>query len=263
VLAFDRHGRGATAVVLLHGVGGGRAIWGDEASGTTRALGDAGYTTIAVDLPGYGGSPLPAVLTTASMAGAVAQTIRALGLPRAVLVGHSMGGMVAQELAATDPACVAGLVLACTSPAFGKADGAWQQAFLRERLALLDAGQGMAGLAAALVPGMVAPDAAAAAVGQATRVMARVPQATYRAALAAIVGFDRRDALGAIGVPTLVLAAEHDRTAPPAVMQRMAERIACAEYRCLAGAGHVANVEQPAAFNGALLAFLARNFPTD
>ena len=95
----------------------------------------------------------------------------------------------------------------------------------------------------------------------ASEVMAAVPETTYRAALSAIAGFDRRSALPAIAVPTLLLAAEHDGTAPPDVMQRMAARIPGAEYTCLAGAGHIANVEQPAAFNAAVVSFLQRHFP--
>jgi pimeloyl-ACP methyl ester carboxylesterase len=260
VLAFDRLGDGPVAVLLLHGVGGGRAIWADTASGTTSALADAGFSALAVDLPGYGDSPLPESLNVATIAQSVAATIRALGFERAVLVGHSMGGMVAQELATSDPGAVCGLVLACTSPAFGKPGGDWQQAFLRDRLTLLDAGLGMVGLAAKLVPGMVAPGADEGAIAHARSVMAAVPEATYRAALAAIVAFDRRSALADIRVPTLCLAGEHDRTAPPDMMRRMAERIPGAEYACVPAAGHVANVEQPAAFNGALVSFLKRKF---
>jgi 3-oxoadipate enol-lactonase len=90
-------------------------------------------------------------------------------------------------------------------------------------------------------------------------VMARVPETTYRAALRAITGFDRRAALAQIAVPTLLLAAEHDRTAPPKLMQRMSGRIAGSEFLCLPGAGHIANVEAPAAFNGAVLGFLRRH----
>ncbi len=259
-LAHERQGDGAIAVLLLHGVGGSRAIWSDAVSGTTAAIAEAGYSAIAVDLPGYGGSPLPGRLTTEVMARAVAATVRGLGFDRAVLVGHSMGGMVAQALAAIDAGVVAGLVLACTSPAFGKPDGDWQRNFVRDRLSLLDAGQGMAGLAAKLVPGMVGPTASAAAIEQSAAVMAQVPEATYRAALQAIVGFDGRSGLAAIRVPTLCLAGEFDRTAPPEVMQRMAQRIAGAEFKTLADAGHIANAEQPQAFNAALLSFLQRHF---
>lgn len=259
-LAADRFGNGALAVVLLHGVGGGRRIWGDEASSTTRALGDAGFTAVAIDLPGYGDSLLPAGLTLSTMSSAVSATVRSLGFDSAVFVGHSMGGMVAQELAATEPDLVSGLVLACTSPAFGKPGGDWQQGFLRDRLSRLDGGLGMPALAAELVRGMVAQGADVAAINSATAVMARVPEATYRAALSAIVAFDRRAALANIRVPTLCLAAEHDRTAPPDMMQRMAGHVPGAEYLGLAQAGHIANVEQPSAFNAALLSFLQRHF---
>ena len=58
-----------------------------------------------------------------------------------------------------------------------------------------------------------------------------------------------------IAVPTLLVTGERDETAPPKVMQRMAEKIEGARYVCLAGAGHLANLEQPAAFNAALAEF--------
>jgi pimeloyl-ACP methyl ester carboxylesterase len=182
------------------------------------------------------------------------------GAARTVLVGHSMGGMVAQEVVARHAGRVQGLVLACTSPAFGRPDGDWQARFVAARLVPLDAGLGMAGVARALVPAMVSAGAVPGAAARAEAVMARVPEASYRVALRAIAGFDRRAALPAIAVPTLCLAAEHDRTAPPDVMQRMAARIPNADYRCLAQAGHIANVEQPATFNAAVVGFLQRHF---
>jgi pimeloyl-ACP methyl ester carboxylesterase len=243
-------------------VGGGRAIWAEQASGTARALAEAGFRALALDFPGYGSSPGEPTL------GAMVQAVLDLsahlraqaGVERVVLLGHSMGGMVAQEVLQRAPQVAQGLILACTSAAFGKADGAWQAQFLAERLAPLDAGLGMAGMADLLVPGLVAPQAPAAAREAARRVMACVPEPTYRSALRAIAGLDRRESLAAIRVPTLLLAAEHDRTAPPDVMQRMAGKVSGAEYLCLPGAGHIANVEAPAAFNAAVVSFLQRHF---
>jgi 3-oxoadipate enol-lactonase len=248
-----------TAVLLLHGVGGGQSIWLDEASGTASAIAGAGYGAVAMDFPGYGDSAGQPTLS--AMVDSVLAMATHIGARRLVVLGHSMGGMVAQELVAVAPDVVQGLVLACTSASFGKADGAWQAQFLAERLAPLDAGLGMAGMAQRLVPGMVSPQASLAAVNTAMEIMGRVPEATYRVALPAIAGFDRRAALAAIQVPTLLLAAEHDRTAPPEVMQRMAARVPAAEYLCLPGAGHIANVEAPHAFNAAVVSFLQRHFP--
>ena len=259
--AFSEAGQGGTAVLLLHGIGGGRSIWLDGGSGTVNALAQAGYRALAIDLPGYGESAGTPEMN--SMVQAVLDVAEHIGAARTVLLGHSMGGMVAQEVVARHPQQVQGLILACTSASFGKADGSWQAQFIAERLAPLDAGLGMAGMAKKLVPGLVSPQAPAAALQIAVDVMARVPEATYRTALRAIAGFDRRAALAQIAVPTLLLAAEHDRTAPPEVMQRMATRIAASSYHCLADAGHIANVEAPAAFNAAVLAFLHRHFVTD
>jgi len=258
-LAVDRRQGGDAAVVMLHGIGGGKAIWADA----LPAVAAAGYDAIALDLPGYAESAARPPGGMERMAKAVLETMDSLDLPQAVLLGHSMGGMVAQEIAATAPWRVQGLILACTSPAFGKADGDWQARFVAERLAPLDEGLGMLGLAKRLVPGMVSPKAVADAQAKAMAVMAAVPEATYRHVLAAIVGFERRAALASIRVPTLCLAGAQDRTAPPEVLRRMAAHIAGAEYAELADAGHIANVEQPAAFAAAVLGFLQRHFPPD
>jgi pimeloyl-ACP methyl ester carboxylesterase len=247
-------GQGDTAVLLLHGIGGGAAIWTDALA----ALAAASYRAVALDFPGYGATP--GAPTMDALVEAVAATVARLAARRTVLVGHSMGGMVAQEFLARGhgdvQAPVHALVLACTSPAFGKPDGAWQAKFVAERLAPLDAGLGMPGMARALVPAIVSSGAVPGAVERAIAVMAAVPEATYRTALQAIAAFDRRAALPAIAVPTLCLAGAHDRTAPPEVLQRMAQHIPGARFQCLADAGHIANIEQPAAFHAALLDFL-------
>ncbi len=259
-------GQGPAAVFLLHGVGGGHQAF----DGTMPALLKAGYRVIVWDAPGYGSSPLPGgdeSLTMASMAKALLQLVRHVGASQSIVLGHSMGGMIAQEALAQAPGAgesgIDGLILFATSPAFGKPGGDWQQQFLQSRFAALDAGLGMAGLAPVLVGGMMALGAPPRVRANAVRMMSAVSEATYRAALAAIVRFDRLANLPNIKVPTLCLACEEDKTAPPAVMEKMAGKISGAQYQCLAQAGHLGNLEQTEAFNNAVLAFLAKNFPTD
>ncbi len=255
-LAYQAWGtdqRGAPWAVLLHGVGGGHAAWAAQGP----ALAAAGWRVVAVDLPGYGASAPVQPYTLASMAQQVLALLDHIGAASAWLVGHSMGGMLAKDIAASVPQRVAALALCNTSPAFGKPDGAWQAEFLRQRFAPLDAGLGMPGLAAQLVPTMLGPQATAQAQAQATALMSGVPEATYRAALAALVAFDRRAALGRIGVPTLVLTGAQDRAAPPEVAQGMAQRIAGSTLAVLPGAGHLAPLEAPEVFNAALMSFAA------
>ena len=259
--AITEAGQGDTAVLLLHGIGGGRSIWDAQASGTLQALAAGGYRAVAIDLPGYGDSHSMGAPDMDAFVTSVRAVMQHTAAPRTVLLGHSMGGMVAQELLARSAAGVDGLVLTCTSARFGRADGAWQAQFLAERLVPLEAGLGMAGMVRALLPGLLSPGASAHAAQVMADIMGRVPEATYRAALHTIAGFDRSAALADIAVPTLMLAAEHDRTATPELMQRMAARVAGCEFELLAGAGHVAHVEAPAAFNAAVLAFLQRHYP--
>jgi 3-oxoadipate enol-lactonase len=251
-------GEGDTAVFLLHGVGGSKEAWARN----QPVLAGQGFRTVAWDMPGYGASPALVSCSNIALAGALKDLIAHVGAKRNVLLGHSMGGMIAQELVALHPALVHGLILYSTSPAFGKADGAWQQQFLQSRFAPLDQGLGMEGLAGKLVPTMFAPDAEPARIAEAAALMARVPAASYRAALSAIVSFNRLAALGDIAVPTLCIAGELDQNAPPAVVEKMASRIAGADYVCLPGVGHIANIEQPDLFNGAVLTFLKQHFPT-
>lgn len=249
--------RGQPVAVLLHGVGGGRGGW----ASTGAALAAAGWRVLAADQPGYGLSAPVTPFDLAGMAGAVQQLIAWAGAERALVVGHSMGGMVAQELHARAPQCVAALVLGATSPAFGSQEGAWQAEFLRSRFAPLDAGLGMAGLADQLVPTMAGSLITTERLQAARQLMAEVPEATYRAALAALVRFDRREALQSIRVPTFVITGDADRTAAPEVARRMAARIAGADLHILLDTGHLLMLDQPERFDAALLDFLARRLP--
>jgi len=254
--AFLQQGDGATAVFMLHGVGGGKEAWLDCLPEVARN----GYQAIAWDMPGYGDSPMIDPYTNTGLARSLERLIDHIGAQRNVVLGHSMGGMVAQEAVALFPHKIHGLVLSGTSAAFGKPGGDWQQKFLNSRFAPLDAGMGMAGLASTLVRGMVAPDASEQAILVAERLMARVPEASYRAALSAIVSFSRVDNLAHIRVPALCMAGEHDQNATPGVMEKMAARIPGARYVCLDNVGHLANMERPDAFNAVLLEFLKQHF---
>lgn len=254
--AYLEQGEGDTAVFLLHGVGGGKEAWAHN----QPVLASHGFRTVAWDMPGYGASAPLSPCTNERLADALKTLIEHVGARRNVLLGHSMGGMVAQELVALHPTLVHGLILYSTSPAFGKADGDWQQQFLQSRFAPLDQGLGMAGLAHQLVPTMFAPDADPARIAEAAALMAGVPAESYRAALSAIVSFNRLAALGNIAVPTLCLAGELDLNAPPAVVEKMASRIPGAAYVCLPQVGHIANIEQPGLFNHAVLTFLKQHF---
>lgn len=238
------------AVVFLHGIGGDGTSWLPELDAMSVRC-----RAVAWDMPGYGGSPALPEMTFPALAAALKDLLGKLGIERAHLVGHSIGGMVALEFAARFPERVASLVLYATSPAFGKPDGDWQRDFLKARLAPLDAGQRMAELAPSIVESLIGDSPDEDGMARATAAMARVPEAAYRAAMQCLVTFDRRDALAELAVPTLVLAGEHDDNAPAAMMERMAGKIPGAHFQVIPGAGHLAHFEQPAAFRAALDAF--------
>src|SRR5882672_10676174 len=89
--------------------------------------------------------------------------------------------------------------------------------------------------------------------------MASVPEATYRATMLALMGFDLRSALKDIAVPTLVLSGSRDKNAPAPMMAKMTSYIPSAAYVELEGVGHLGNLERPATFNATLDQFLEAN----
>jgi pimeloyl-ACP methyl ester carboxylesterase len=243
-------------LVLLHGVGtDGRMFAPLE----ERLAGHA--RVIAWNLPGYGGKSLDGQLTFPRLAAALAADLDALDATPAVVLGHSIGGMVAQELAATAPQRVRALILSATTPAFGSRDGSFQREFLKVRLGPLDAGQTMAQMAAEAAPRLVGSAAALEAAPAAVRLMSEVPEATFRAALSCLVTFDRRADLASITVPTLLIAGEEDTNAPLKTMTRMAEAIPGARLEVLPRTGHLAPLECPDRFADIVRSFLADRPP--
>ncbi|MBC7604448.1 MAG: alpha/beta fold hydrolase, partial [Ramlibacter sp.] len=238
VPTFTTLGGGPT-VLMLHGIGGGHLAFAPQ----VETLASSGYRAVAWDMPGYGHSAPIEPYNFKGLAQSCIALIEALQCGDVTLIGHSMGGMVAQEVMVRRPELVNKLVLSGTSPAFGKSDGNWQREFIAQRTAPLDAGKSMLELAETLIPQMIGPGALPEGVHLATHCMGMVPASTYRRALEALVTFDRRAELARIAVPTLVLAGEFDKVAPPAVMKKMADAIAGSTYIELKGAGHLANLE--------------------
>src|SRR6202158_224357 len=242
---------GLPPLVFLHGIGGAARAW----RGQIEAFSNR-YRAMAWDMPGYGGSaPLPAV-SIATLADALQDFLRAVGAAKPILVGHSIGGMIVQQWLTKYPDIAAAIVLAQTSPAFGKADGNWQKEFIGARLGPLDRGETMISLAPTMVRELVGDHRDVRGMELARDCMAAVHGASYRASMLALLGFDQRNALKDIAVPTLVLSGSRDRNAPAPMMAKMATYIPSAIYVDLEGAGHLVNLERPATFNAALDSFL-------
>jgi 3-oxoadipate enol-lactonase len=240
-----------TPLVFLHGIGGAARAW----RGQIAAFGDR-YRVLAWDMPGYGGSAALPSVNIATLADALQDFLGAIGGPRPVLVGHSIGGMIVQQWLTKHPRAASAVALAQTSPAFGKTEGDWQRQFIEARLGPLDRGETMKSLAPVLVKELVGDSPDADGLEVARGCMGSVPEASYRAMMLALLGFDQRKALADISVPTLVLSGSKDKNAPAPMMAKMATYIRGATYVELEGAGHLVNLERPKAFNRALDEFL-------
>jgi 3-oxoadipate enol-lactonase len=246
-------------IVFLHGIGG-LAKGFDE---HTTYFAQRGFQPLAFNQPGYGGEPLISPYSFEAAASLLHSQLSAQPNEATVLVGHSMGGMLAQTLAIMNstvamPLNLVALVLAQTSPAFGNSDGQFQKRFIADRTAPLDRGKTMVDVAAKLVPSMVGPSCSDAICSFCAALMAEVPAETYRAALGALVQFDARPDLALMSMPILCLAAEYDKTAPAAVLEKLAAKLPKGHFENLPNLGHLAPMENPELFCKTIENFLKK-----
>ncbi len=250
------HARGGTdstvparpgPVVLVHGLTSNIDDWGPVA----ERLVARGLDVVGVDLRGHGRSTLGTDRFTPLRLGHdLAVVLNALDLRRAVLAGHSMGGMTVLALATGQPELmaerVAGLALLSTSASIDS---------LRFRLSIPVGSQLPLAVPEMLddtVP--VLGVAALSAFGQrpshfmltqAIDSFQRCPPATRRAATAGLLRFSVADRLGAITAPTVVVCGTNDLIVPFGHSERIAEGIPGARLAALPGAGHIIPWERP------------------
>ena len=246
------------AVVLLHGISSGAASWLDLA----LALGDKARV-LAWDAPGYGAStplaqPAPA---DADYARVLEQSLQALGVRRCLLVGHSLGALMAARLAGTAPGLVEQLVLISPAGGYGAPAKAEQQAKVRQgRLAAL-AEKGVAGLAAVIDQRLVSAEAPESVRVWVRWNTARMQPQGYAQAVELLCGSDLGQAAGKLSMPVQVWVGEHDVVTPPAACKAWSELLG-ADYGTLAAAGHASPVEQPVAIAQKLASLLNQSTRT-
>jgi 3-oxoadipate enol-lactonase len=244
-IGYNERGAGDT-LIFLHGVGSDKSVWDRQLEYFAPR-----WRAIALDYPGYGESSLPERgLDRASLAAYVLGALDALNVDTAHVVGLSMGGVIALELALRVPARLRSLVLADTF--------AWHPdaRAIMERTRAALATVTMREFAEQRVDLLLAPGATPDLRAEVIETMARIDKRTYAWASAAVWTPDYRADLVRIELPALVLVGEHDRPTPPALSEALQAGLPSARLQLIDGAGHIANIDQPTAFNTAIEDFL-------
>ncbi len=252
-IAWERRGAGPP-LVLIHGLGYAR--WGWEP--VVEALA-ARFELILFDNRGIGESDAPpGPYTTADLASDVVRVMDEAGLGRAHVLGTSLGGMVAQELALGAPERIDRLVLACTTPggpeAYPLPEGT--QRLLAEAPSLEPAVALRLFVENALAPSTVTARPEIVERILAHRLAAPQNPAFWAAQAAAAATFDRLADLGAISVPTLLQHGTEDRVVDVRNASLLAARIPGAAVELFENAGHLFFWEQPERFVASTCAFL-------
>jgi len=251
-VAYERCGEGAP-LLLLAGLGSRARLWGE----LPRVLADR-FTVLAPDNRGVGGSRGGAPFTLAGAADDAALVLADAGLPAAGVVGVSMGGLIACELAARRPDAVTRLVVAScaarVTPSHRRVLRFFELAFTR-----LEPGEAAEAFMA-FAFGSSFADRFPGFVDQAARLWTLDPE-DRPGALAQLAhlraGWDVGAQLASIVAPTLVLAGELDPLVPAAATRALAAAIAEARYREVPGAAHSVLAEGGAALLAEVVEFLS------
>ncbi len=258
-LAYDGEGM---PIVLLHGIGSNAQSFVP----LMRAL--AGWhPTLAWDAPGYGGShPLPTSSPDASdYAAALQRLLAGVGVKRCVLLGQSLGALIAARFALTFPATVAHLFLVSPALGHGVAKSDPLPAGVAARVEDLDR-LGPDKFAVARAPNLMADAAARPDVLRAVeRAMAAVRRPGYDQAARMLAGGTLLADAARLEVPTAVLVGDKDRVTPPVNCRRVfdALRGASHAYREIPAAGHAVCQEEPKGVAGAILEILGEQVDDD
>jgi uncharacterized protein (TIGR02246 family) len=245
-LHVSEQGEGNLALVFLHYWGGSSRTW----DGVVGELSND-YRTLAIDHRGWGESEAPAHgYAIADLANDAQDVIEALKLPRYVLVGHSMGGKVAQCLASRRPAGLAGVVLVAPSPPSSMALPEEQRAAMASAYASRESVEWV--LDNVLTANPLTSAQREQVIADSLR---GAPQAKAAWPNAAMLE-DISGEVGAISVPVMVIAGEKDQVDRVETLQKeLLPRIAGARLHVLPGVGHLSPLEAPVA-----LATLIRQF---
>lgn len=236
----------APVVLLLHSLGTDHGVWDPQAEALERD-----HRVLRPDLRGHGLSGVtPGPYSIAGLADDIAGLLERLEVTRAHVAGLSIGGMVAQALAARAPQRVASLVLCDTALAIPPAS-LW-----RDRAALVRR-EGMAAIADAVLARWVTPAAIDTPETRGLKAMLlRTAPEGYAGAAEALAVADLSSSAGALRVPTLVLVGEADLATPLASAQALAGAIPGARLAVIPAASHIPTFEQAAAVNQHLTTFL-------
>lgn len=211
------------------------------------------YQIIRYDKRGHGLSDAPpGPYKLEDLTADLAHLLDHLGLAEAVLVGDSVGGMIALDFAIRYPQRVPGLILCDTAARIGTAD------YWHERITAVRSG-GLAPLAEAILSRWFSPAFASqqpAAYRGYYNMLTRTPLEGYAGTCEAIRDADLRAQVGQIGAPALVLCGAEDGATPPELVRGLAEALRHGRFALIAHAGHIPSLEQPAAMSALIEEFL-------
>lgn len=211
------------------------------------------FRTIRYDKRGHGLTDMtPGPYTIDQLAGDLGDILDRLGVGGAIVVGLSIGGMIAQRLASVRPDLVRALVLMDTAHKIGT-DELWQ--------ARIDAvsASGIAAIADGVLERWFTAgfrERRHDDVALWRNMLSRTPAEGYAGCCAAIRDADLTDAARSVGVPTLCIAGDQDGATPPDLVRELSGLIPGARFASIEDAGHLPCVEQPEATAGAIRTFL-------
>ncbi len=247
---YTETGTGGT-VLFLHGLGSSTRDWSCQRTHFAKD-----YRVVAVDIRGHGKSGKPAgPYSIALFAQDVAELLEELDAGPAHVVGLSMGGMIAFQLAVDSPALVRSLCVVNSGPALILHN--WRLKWQFKKRELIVRLLGMRKMGTVLAETLFPLASQKALYEQFVDRWARNDRRAYLESLRALIGWSVADRIGSIRCPTLIVSADHDYT-PVAYKQAYAAQIPDAEVAVINDSRHMTPIDQADVFNNVVGGFLEK-----
>lgn len=246
---YDITGQGADTVIFIPALGATREMWRSQVAAFSPD-----YTVVTYDAAGHDPSTVSDNPSLGEYAADLLALADAVDARRPHVVGLSLGGMIAQAYGARFPDRAKSFVLACTTSQYPEE----QREQTRQRADMAQR-NGMEALVEPTIQRWFTPafiDAQPETVHWVRQMLASADPHAYAEAARVVADVNTTDYVPAIAAPVLVVSGKHDTSMPAYAVSVLMSHLRNARSMVMAGAAHLANVEQPGEFNDAVLGFI-------
>jgi 3-oxoadipate enol-lactonase len=238
-------------LIFIHGIGSTSETFQNQIESFKKE-----NYVVSIDLPGFGKSKMLKETSISNYASTIYNFLITQKITKPILVGHSLGGMIVQNIITQYLNYAEAAILVATSSRFGSKDITWQNNYINSRLEPLNKGKTMEDISVTAIKNIIGPYKNKDVIKFAGKIMSSISVDAYRAAILSLINFDLSEQFTKISIPILLIAGKNDIQAPAKTMLSMSKKFKNNKYIEVNDCGHLIHLEKPEIFNNAIKKFI-------